>query len=509
MPATLLHRIAARLLAALVSLLPAQRREWGQALKSELEYIESGWAALGWAIGSVGFVFNPGDLFAEGAFMRRLRLTLPVFASLIVVVLLFAPSFREAFVVSFTTPWSSFGKEAQIEKIAAKAHGEKDADMLAWAALRGHNMEKSVEYADEAVAIDPSLTWIFYPIGRWGQFTNPARASAHIARLIAWDSQNAVPLLAKANMEDTLATTRLLPPPTPEASAWMTRALAAPRYDGYFVAHFELERRIARRTHSTQTPAAAAIASHPLPRLHSLQVFVRAHMASCSAGAPQACWEAARFGEMMQVVSRSSQAEQIVGNRMQAAAFRRLLESNAIADSNLRQTIELQAQKLDETYATLANPQWWMERRLLDSSAQMVQIGALAFVFAACVLAICLAIRIFRAASPFRGALVNAALALLGMSSIVVYVAYRPFAKLSEFLDSSAPVTDISPFFRFQNFWILPMDIGAFVVSAEFQFFWWSGLAALCVSTLALIAYRNLRPRPIAPPAQALPTRQA
>jgi hypothetical protein len=46
------RRLAARLLRAVLRLAPDESREWATAMLRELEFIESDWAALFWALGS-------------------------------------------------------------------------------------------------------------------------------------------------------------------------------------------------------------------------------------------------------------------------------------------------------------------------------------------------------------------------------------------------------------------------------------------------------------------------
>lgn len=49
-----LRRVARMLLRSAVSISPKDTLGWGEAMLSELNYVEGGWAALIWAIGGAG-----------------------------------------------------------------------------------------------------------------------------------------------------------------------------------------------------------------------------------------------------------------------------------------------------------------------------------------------------------------------------------------------------------------------------------------------------------------------
>ena len=49
---------AERLLRAMLSLVPAERRVWAEAMLRELDFIDGEWAALFWALGCTGAIFR-------------------------------------------------------------------------------------------------------------------------------------------------------------------------------------------------------------------------------------------------------------------------------------------------------------------------------------------------------------------------------------------------------------------------------------------------------------------
>jgi hypothetical protein len=480
---SVLHRLAARIIATLARLLPAERSEWATAIEAELWHIESGWEALCWAVSSFRLCLDTKSLFAKEGVMRRLRLSIPAFAALVAVGLLLTPSFREALTVTFTTPpWSSFGRQERVDDVALKARADKDAEMLAWAALHSLDNAKAVARADEAVALKPEFTWVYYPLSE----RKSAEPEARLDRLIEWDPENAVPYLAKARLAERGAPFQKKEL-RPETVAWMQKALAAKRYDGYFAAHFELERDVARRTHSTQASIAAALMSHPIPELRSLSIFLNSRIGECTATSAAHCWEAAHFTEMMQTPEQASELERLIGSRIQLVAYERMLAVNAIREPNQRRMIELQTQRLKTSNSTKTRPQKVLEWNLLSSSADIVQIGGVVFAAAALMLVACLLLKLVRSSARMKSGFMNWLLALMGVSAVVVYVAYKPYAELSAFLNSNAHVSDLEVFMRFHNFWTLPMAIGHFSRSAQtVLMLWWM---ALILPTLVGVAF--------------------
>lgn len=52
------RRLAARLLKASIRIAPAATREWAEAMLRELDFVESDWAALMWALGSTTVILR-------------------------------------------------------------------------------------------------------------------------------------------------------------------------------------------------------------------------------------------------------------------------------------------------------------------------------------------------------------------------------------------------------------------------------------------------------------------
>ena len=155
---------------------------------SELNHVEGNWSALIWSLGGAGVlakhaivaVILPGshrrtvssasELFAKEIPVRKT--TLAVIASCVVASLLFflAPVFRQAFQVSLAQWHDVFHVKAklrlsspdpELDALAKRAEQNHDAEALAFVAVRHPNEIQRARLADEAVHLDPNLTWIY------------------------------------------------------------------------------------------------------------------------------------------------------------------------------------------------------------------------------------------------------------------------------------------------------------------------------------------------------------
>ena len=58
---TRLRRLAMKVSCGVVRLAPPEAREWARATAREIEFIESDWAALGWALGGLRILWQPSE----------------------------------------------------------------------------------------------------------------------------------------------------------------------------------------------------------------------------------------------------------------------------------------------------------------------------------------------------------------------------------------------------------------------------------------------------------------
>src|SRR6185437_16979835 len=170
-----------------------------------------------------------------------------------------APTFRQAFRLSIIQ-WHGLMRAAfrtgsfyldpgpDHDKIAQLARQNHDAEGLAFAALHGRSDRSTTEQADEAVRMDPQLTWIYAVLANWHR-PEPA-IDEWVSKLEQFDPQNAVPYLIQAEViEANDMFVRKLPYrgylTDPAWLKAMAAAFAAPKLDTYGDRAKQLDRKVA------------------------------------------------------------------------------------------------------------------------------------------------------------------------------------------------------------------------------------------------------------------------
>jgi hypothetical protein len=263
----------------LLRLWPEETRHWGQALAAELHEIEKPFEALQWALGGLmlfsrasashfltwlklptGSRLSPTSLLS-GAPSPLLPKRSRLFTTAILLataVVLFLPQGREA-MSTVRASWNGYRRNdsdlRDLQNLAARAEKENDARTLAFVALATPDPDRQKRLADRAVAIDPSLTWIYASRTGHPEYTPPSKDG--LARLLAADSDNAFPemiaarviseplfrgLIAHHSPTEKEIETSLAD--SPEWVAHMDRAFRAPRFDSYFNRHWQLTREV-------------------------------------------------------------------------------------------------------------------------------------------------------------------------------------------------------------------------------------------------------------------------
>jgi hypothetical protein len=258
---------------------PEGSRDWGQALAAELDEIEEPFEALQWALGGL-MLFSRAS---ASHFLAWLKLpagsrlsaaSLPLgpdapilpkrsrlFTAAVLVataLLLFLPRSREA-ISTVRASWNGYrGYSSDVRalrNLAALAEKERDARTLAFVALATPDANRAMALADHAVAIDPSLFWIYA-----NSTCHPRCAPLTKDRLdllLSADPDNAFPELVAARVISEPLFQRLIfhhsPTQTefetsfaadPQWIAHMERAFRAPRYDSYVNRLWQLTREV-------------------------------------------------------------------------------------------------------------------------------------------------------------------------------------------------------------------------------------------------------------------------
>jgi len=267
----------------LVRVWPLETREWAAAMATEAGEIENPWAALRWLLGGVLFFLRS----VASHFLAWMRLPvgansplgaggnrpagLPRHSRLVTATLLLAamallllPQGREA-LIAIRSSWSNSEMAASdkraIEDLAARAIRERDARKLAFAAVSYPEPGKSNAWAEQAVAMDPALRWIYASHATRGmRWEIP---ESHLQALREFDPHNAFVYLLSA---DRIYRSKLFPlhdqggatksqinqilAGDSEWLGWMDEAARATRYENYVEKGQQLQQQIWREDRS-------------------------------------------------------------------------------------------------------------------------------------------------------------------------------------------------------------------------------------------------------------------
>lgn len=243
--------------------------------------------------------------------------------------------------------WESEGiPQDQLQALAERAKQNRDAQSLAFVALHVAG-DQDAALADQAVAMDPSLTWIYYGMAHRhlaADRKQPAFAPTlkeWTAKLQAFDPQNAVPYLLEAELlrDQAKKFPDLYSPFTPEKGeairdqadwvAAMEKAYSAPRYDSYVVRRFHLERKVLLANGWARPERLLVyVSAYPIPHLLNIRSYANykvrylAPQAEAEKHHDQALrhyYSVAFFGQRMQVEG-GTLIEQLIGGAVDRIA---------------------------------------------------------------------------------------------------------------------------------------------------------------------------------------------
>jgi len=540
-----ISRLAQGTLQLALQFWPAESREWGLAHASELPEAEGPLETLQWTLGglmlfsraSVSHILlwmknppgSPFSLPAPGSdqplLPRRSRFfTAALLAATLLV--LFLPQSRLALSAARAS-WNGFEITAldrhTLEVMASRAEAEKDAQRVAFVALALPDSERAMVLADRAVALDPSLTWIYST--RFHRPEDVPMPDAWHKRSLARDPDNAFVHLATADDIANGHFQRLIahrtPPQEemddaivgdPEWIKQMELAVHSTRYDDYLSLHWALVCRAWDR-HPTLSPSIIGYSlwSGRISHMSNLKTYarMRVHLAQQRrlAGQPEeaskiladldgfgarmADWSQSRFGKMIgQELSREANVEFAA---LYAATGRKEEAERASA-----RVQELEA--LQQSFHGPFMTDYLARAESLRHPAFLFQTFFVLFVIALFLAVLCymvLDLRPNKAAA--RGKLWQFALcraadylpaAVLGFGLAFV-LSFLPIARMLASFRSSAASPDAYGGLS-HTFWTLETFPYFFQSHFDGSFFWWFVVIALSVLALALL-WRNLR----------------
>jgi hypothetical protein len=529
---------------------PHDTRDWGHGMLSELNHVQGNWSALLWACGGAGVlakhamlaVILPGshrrtvssasELFDKELPMRKT--TLAVIASCVVASLLFflAPVFRQAFRVSLAQ-WhtvfhvkQSFGypsPDLELDDLAQKAEQIHDSEALAFIAVRYPNAIQRARFADEAVQLNPNLTWLYAVAGT--AYLSPAEIDSRVSLLKQWDPQNALPhLFAAQKIGATVTYSKEFPQGKLEQNpAWekeMDAAFQSPKLDTYLDRQNQLDHRVLSR-YRLDDPFQAASGDDrygfPNYGVGECSLYAQSLLESGksleSRGDRKAAFEkylvVARFGQMISV---DSEFTFLIRKEMEEAYGRLAALSQTEGNGEAASFYISLADQFDKA----ADRQRLLLRNRIQGNdvshwnAFLVRLSGLLMMFCAALLLLCMLgvlvrSRSFRLSSlhPSRLTLALGLGAAVGslLSSAVLFVSYWPYSELLQrFLSKGddSGMLELSNFLRdVQHPLGSRYSLGTWVVSSSMMvFYFWLAVDTLCVLALSIATFRHFQTRP-------------
>jgi hypothetical protein len=519
---------------------PHDTLDWGRGMLSELNHVEGNWSALLWSLGGAGVLAKhavvamifPGshrrtvstasELFGKELPMRKT--TLAVIVSCVVASLLFflAPTFRQAFGVSLLQ-WEAllhageYGREVPgLREIQRRAEQNQDAEGLAFVAVRHWKASESARLADEAVRLDPKLVWIYGPAA--ATYSSLPQIDDHwVAELKKFDPENALPYFIAAEKIDIDEIDRnQIPRNFQEKSIpWRTALASAFQYsklDDYGDRLEALDRRVFQRYH-IENPT--LIDSYRWPRLPSYTAadshyYAQALIAEAKSleakgdlqGAAAKYFAVIRFGDVID--------HQVNGwlRRDEANAYAGLgaLAEKEARPEEARLYTSLAAQKREPWPNRRDLRRWrFSEDPAIRWNARMATNSGLALLFSGAVLLVCIIALFVRSRTWRFGSLRPSSWTLalglgssliLVLSSVLLYLSYRPYAEIfRRFVDhgDDMSLTDLTAFVG--DAYVL-FGFGGWLSMSGAAFGFWFVVAIACLLALLTAVVRHLQTRP-------------
>ena len=539
-----IQQVATALLRGALKIAPPHAAEWGRAMLAELHHIEGEWPALAWSIGSAGVLtkhaflalFVTSNTQTEGNFFRKekpMRKSTAIAAAVCIAAsLLFfaAPTFRDAFQLSvtqwrglmraaFSTGYVSFDRGPDYSKLAAKAEANHDAEGLAFAALHRRSANDGAKWADEAVALNPQLTWIYAVMANG--LRPRSEIDVWISKLNQFDPQNAVPYLiqAEGGQESEVRSGKFIYREYLTDPEWlnaMASAFGSPKIDTYGDRVKNLDREVAQRYGIYDAHAAQNeyfLIAGAFPGMGNSIDYVNLLVKSGNdlaahgdlAGAERQYRRAAHFGEMVED-SRS----------VSPTPYRYSALAAMLLQGPYRQLGALYEKKGDEIQARhfadllvdgervrrddLAQAQVYFESRPAENrNAKILGLAGIVMFLCFAILPLCAIFTIARSGSiklsklrsgVFTRVLARCSVIGLLISTAALYLSYRPYAEMFRaYLRGGDPTSllTVGAFLNDLNYSQTPPPHQALYSLWTFPMYFWAGIIALCFLAFALV----------------------
>ena len=318
-PQSASQKFIASVFSKIVFLWPTDSRDWALAMQAELPQMESTQESLHWLAGGIMSLIKAwwngatsSDNKKELAPVKKPGI-LAALVTVAALAILLIPSANQG-LRAVLTSWNADrgqAQEARFIRIARDAESRGDAKTLAFAAMRIESRKDFVAFANKAVALDPSYTWIFSQ-GYFG-FTNVPEARDWPAKLAAFDPGNSIAYLLQAQIRSSEISHdgMLTADDMRRDPQWLEagrKAMESPRYDAYRNRRLALDRDVIQSL-GIKDPAvigltglrAGWISLWP-PEVYSKQLMRDAKLAiqhGDKETAKRNAWAVAHFGEIV------------------------------------------------------------------------------------------------------------------------------------------------------------------------------------------------------------------
>jgi hypothetical protein len=559
MPQTPLRRLAEWLLRFGTRLAPSEAREWGNAMLGELQHIEGNWAAVVWALGGAGVMEKQslialllpsrggqsapaGNPLSREGKMHKFSLIMGGACLAAVLLFFLAPVFRQGFRVSlaqwndvFFAGKSLFHSQKGLESLARRMEKNHHAEGVAFAAARLNNRVESFRLANEAVRLDPRLIWIWGVVG--ARHAGAPDLPGWASKLKQRDPGNRLPGLILAQRADLkhIAGGSFFHQ-SQRSAAWMeamAEAFRSDRIDDYSARLQTLDRKVAQRYGFSDPYLVVERGIAPsLPSYVLADSFRYAKLTTASGdkleangnakGAVRKYLNVAHFvhmvdaynnfppfvnGIMPDVYTRLAATYKKMGNGPQSVYFAGLAST---AEHAMEQH-HLQWRSQMENRRNVFSVTPW--------NALVVEASDVVMLVSFCLLLISLTVVLARSwtlkPSGLRMGSVATAAGFLGsasllVSSVTLYVAYRPYAAIYTRFLRTGDTSQLATLRDFLEYTRLPIGtqmhrpipghhgmlvFSPYVSTHAFSFDFWLAVTVLGVATLAAIATRGLLKR--------------
>jgi hypothetical protein len=544
-----LRQAATVLLESAIRIAPPDTREWGEAMRGELSYVETPWAGFMWALGGASVMVKralvsllipgrrggiaPGDeLFAKHVSLRGVALA--VGAGCVLAGLLFfaSPPFRQAFQVALR-PWSYMFQIAArdfqpgFEALARRAEARHDPEGLAFCAMRLRSPRESARLAEEAVRLDPNLLWVCAVVAL--RHPKVPEVGQWVEKLEREDPRNALlPLIAAESIERAHFRPGGWWHPTKEQQqAWqnaMAAAFQSPKFDDYLDRVAALNRKVVPRYGFYDPYEVESRDELDLPpwAFENSARFAKSLLHSGAEhearsdlkGARDKYWAVARYGQVIDSQGRTA-FEHWAGTALQAMAYKQLQASCEKGGNQMEATLfGYLAAKFDAVSGEHAGfpGESAFGRSIATRNAAVVEISGLMILIFSGLVVVAVSILIVgsrpsadgtvaQRARPVATMVVLSSAAGLLFSSVTLYLTYRPYwyifqtailnggrsqaRDLRDFLLAAQMLPGVPP--------RVLLNALLYSGSPSFLFYVWTGVTLLGVIGLAVILLRHLR----------------